>query len=100
MWPEGLLDAPQSLVTAYNEALQVLSWYEHLQKDEVPPRHIWWSGELLDEWFEEVQERRKQSPSKRRSAYDAADDSPMMGNELVNRDLVRPGADGGREVPL
>lgn len=71
------------LVQAVNESLMVLSWHENLPKEEVPPRNIWWSGDLLDEWFEDVERRRKKKTSGKQSTYEAAEDSPSMGNQLV-----------------
>ena len=86
-WNGTIQEYPWTLIFAVNEALTVLSWHENLGKDEVPPRHLWWSGELLDEWFLEVEKRRKNKASpKKKTPYDEADDSPMMGNELVERD--------------
>ena len=94
---------PHDLVYALNEALTVLSWHENLPKDEIPPRHIWWDSEAVEDWFRKVQEardRRFGSGKKSESTFDQADDSPMTGNLLVNRDLLRPGGNGGRELPL
>lgn len=84
-----------------NEALTVLSWHEHLPKDEVPPRHIWWSPERIDAWFGKVQEDRdrKHGGSRKGSTYDNADDAPMTSNKLVDRDGLIP-TNGGREVPI
>ncbi len=71
------------LVVAVNTALMVISWHENLPRDEQPPRAIWWSGELLDEWFRNVEdERSSKSGSKKRSSYDEADDVPMESNVL------------------
>lgn len=61
----------------------ILGWYENLPKEEVPPRHIWWSGELIDQWFEDVEKRRKKKTSKGGSTYDDADEVPSMGNQLA-----------------
>ena len=68
---------------AVNHALMVISWYENLPKDEQPPRHIWWSGELLDEWFRNVEEGRSSRSAKRSSSYEDADDAPMSTNVLA-----------------
>lgn len=85
-----MIDAPNQMVQAVNQALAVISWFENLPRDEVPPRHIWWSQELLDEWFVEVQERREKGASGRRSrsSYDEAKDVPMTTNEFA--DQFRP----------
>jgi len=70
------------MTVAVNTALMVISWHENLPKDEQPPRHIWWSADLLDEWFRNVEEKRN-SRSSKRSSYEDADDVPMTGNLLV-----------------
>lgn len=89
-WPEGIHKASNVLVQAVNEALMVLGWYENLPKEEVPPRNIWWSGELLDDWFQDVEKRRDRKASGRQSTYEQADDSPSMGNQLVDREDYIP----------
>ncbi len=77
-------EAPHDLVMAVNTALTVLSWFENLPKDEQPPRAIWWSGDLLDDWFTEVKERRdSKSTSKKRSSWDEGTDVPLADNELA-----------------
>lgn len=70
----------------------ILGWFENLPKDEIPPRNLWWSGELLDQWFEDVRARRDKKTSGRRSTYEEADDSPSMGNQLADeaRDKLIP----------
>ncbi len=72
------------LVQAVNHALMVLSWFENLPKDDVPPRNLWWSGDRLDDWFEDVERRRKRKSSGKKSTYEAADEVPSMGNQLVD----------------
>lgn len=73
---------------AVNHALMVISWHENLPKDEQPPRHIWWSAELLDEWFRNVEEDRSSRSTKRSSSYQDADDAPM--SENVYAEGMRP----------
>ncbi len=68
----------------------ILSWHENLPKEEIPPRHLWWSGDLLENWFEEVEGKRKRKASGKRSTYEAADEVPSMGNQLVDRDELIP----------
>lgn len=71
---------------AVNTALTVLSWFENLPKEEQPPRELWWSGKLLDDWFTEVRERRDQKSgggSKKRSSWDDGTDVPLTDNELA-----------------
>lgn len=85
-----IVESTWEQLTVINFALNVLSWYENLPKDEQPPRWIWWSEELLDQWFEDVRENRggggKKSVS--RSKYDSAEDMPMMRSSLA--DEFRP----------
>lgn len=81
-WPEGIVSSPWALVLATNLALQVISWHENLPRDEQPPRHIWWSEDLLASWFRNVQEGRE-AKSTKRSSYDDAEDVPMEQNELA-----------------
>lgn len=73
------------MVVAINQALSVISWHENLPEDEQPPRAIWHSDQLLDDWFREVKERRKEKSSGKRSSYEKADDVPMMSNELASQ---------------
>ncbi len=76
---------------AVNTALMVLSWHENLPRDEQPPREIWWSGELLDKWFKNVEDDRSSRSTKKSSSYDDADDAPMSGNVLTEG--LRPDRD-------
>lgn len=84
-FPDGVIEAPYDIVLALNVALVVLSWFENLPRNEQPPRHIWWSDELIDEWFKSVREEResRSGSKKRRSSYDEAQDVPMSENELA-----------------
>jgi len=73
---------------AMNHALTVISWHENLPKDEQPPRWIWHSGDLVDKWFRDVEDKRSDKyggSGKRHTSYDDADDSPsgMTTNELA-----------------
>jgi hypothetical protein len=84
-------------VIAVHEALTVLSWYENLPDDEQPPRHIWWSDELIVEWFRNVKENRdKKSSGKPQTSYDQADDVPMADNALIDRSGPIPKVSGTR----
>ena len=90
IWDAPLMESPYQLVMAFGDAMIVLSWFENLPRDEQPPRSIWWSGKLLDSWFKEVERRRKRASSGKKSTYDEAEDSPMSGNVLVDRDKLTP----------
>ena len=74
------------MVVALNHALTVISWHENLPRDEQPPRHIWYSGDLVEQWFKDVEEKRKNkygSSSGSSSRYEEADDVPMTSNDLA-----------------
>lgn len=72
---------------AVSQALTVLSWYENLPVHEQPPRHIWWSEELVDEWLRNVKEKRNKESGggHRRTSYEESEDVPMSENELIDR---------------
>lgn len=57
----------------------VLGFFE-LAKEEVPPERYWHSAKRLEEWFEAVDQRRK-NPDK--PSYLPVDDDQMMDNELT-----------------
>lgn len=82
-----MIEAPYLLLYAINMALMVISWHENLPRDEQPPRHIWWSEKLLDEWFEQIRAEREERGGKKkpRSSYADADDAPMTQNEYAAR---------------
>jgi hypothetical protein len=73
---------------AVNTAVTVLSWFENLPEDEQPPRHIWYDGERLDQWFEDVREKRNAGSEGRRTPYEEADDAPMERNVLLDREAL------------
>ena len=70
---------------AVSEALTVLSWFENLPEEEQPPRHIWWSDELVADWFRNVRTKRGKASSGKTSFYEQSEDVPMMQNELIDR---------------
>jgi len=71
-------------VTAVSESLTVLSWFENLPEDEQPPRHIWWSDELVADWFRNVRANRGKKTNKT-SFYEQSEDVPMDENEMIDR---------------
>ncbi len=75
---------------AVNHALTVISWHENLPMEEQPPREIWHSPELVEDWFRDVEEKRKSKydGGGRKSSYSDADDAPMASNELA--ESLRP----------
>ncbi len=74
-------------MTAVNDALTVLSWFENLPEDEQPPRQFWWSDELLNKWFTNVREKRDAGSARNKphSSYDDAEDVPMSDNAMIDR---------------
>jgi len=77
---------PWVIGVAVNHALTVISWHENLPKDDQPPRSIWYSSELVDKWFRDVEKKRASEyggKGKRRTSYDDADDVPMTRNEIA-----------------
>lgn len=60
--------------------MTILSWFENLQKEEVPPERLWADPDGLDEWFDRVAEKRGFGPS------GSGDDESA---ELVGNDLAR-----------
>ena len=82
-FPDGVQNGTYDVLLALNYGLMVLSWYENLPDEEQPPREIWWSEELLDEWFEKVKVERGSGRKKKRSPYEEADDAPMSENEYA-----------------
>lgn len=48
-------EVPWDLARGIDHAHRVLSWQEHLSKEEVPPKWMWPHEEELVVWFEEVQ---------------------------------------------
>jgi hypothetical protein len=64
---------PWFLQVAIEHALTILGWFENLQKEEVPPEHIWEDGEGLDEWFASVKAKRDQEFGITDSSYQRGD---------------------------
>lgn len=65
---------------AVQHALHVLHWQENLSTDEMPPEWMWPFNDALDEWFDEVDARRRDRVGGRDTYEDAPD---MMSNELA-----------------
>src|SRR5262249_757835 len=62
LWPggcESIEDVPADLVRAVNHAYTILAWQENLISDEIPPEWMWSLDDELEEWFEQVTEKRK-----------------------------------------
>jgi hypothetical protein len=73
---------------AIEQALTILSWFENMQKDEVPPEHLWEDVEGLEQWWKDVEAKRNDgSPIKRTRGSSDDDDEP--GSEMVENDYAR-----------
>jgi hypothetical protein len=65
---------------AIEQALTILSWYEHLPKNEVPPERIWADPQGLDEWWETVHANRGDALP---SAGSGGEATELVGNDLA-----------------
>jgi hypothetical protein len=63
-------------MTAINHAIVILSWYEHLPSDEMPPRWMWHLNDELEQHFDMVKANRGNGATN-------DDDGPMMKNEYA-----------------
>lgn len=62
---------------AIEHALNVLTWYENLQKEDVPPEYLWDDAEGLEQWWQMVEERRKDGqPTDRGDRSERSSESP------------------------
>lgn len=67
---------------AIEHAQRILHWQENLPQEEMPPQWMWVVDEELEEWFEEVDRKRKE----RFGTPDSSDESvPMTKNEMSRR---------------
>lgn len=77
---------------AIEQGLTILSWHEHLSKDEVPPEYLWEDAQGLEAWWLTVEDRRKDGfpPTEHSSPGDeAAEDSTTGGSGMAQNDLAR-----------
>lgn len=51
-------DVPLDLMRAISHANKILDWYENLMEKDIPPEWMWSFDDLLNDWFDEVKERR------------------------------------------
>lgn len=74
---------------AIEQALLILSWYENLPEDEVPPEHLWEDSEGLEMWWADVKAKREDGvpTSRGRGGNDDDDDDPAPG--MVENDYAR-----------
>ncbi len=84
---------PWFLQVAIEHALTILTWYENLQKDEVPPEHLWEDVEGLEQWWKDVEAKREDgAPTSRGQRGQSGDDGDSDGRhepEMVENDYAR-----------
>jgi len=75
---------------AIEHGLQVLSWFENLQKDEVPPEHLWEDAEGLEQWWADVEAKREDGVETKRGSGAASSESDEdPGRQMVENDYAR-----------
>lgn len=73
---------------AIEHALNILSWFENLSKDERPPEYLWDDTEGLNEWWERVEAKRNDGTPTSRGHQDH-DPTDAGGQEMVENDQAR-----------
>jgi len=71
------------LQVAIEQGLTILTWYENLPDDEVPPEYLWEDPEGLERWRQAVRDRKEYAASAGRDSADIGDE------ELTSNDLAR-----------
>lgn len=74
---------------AIEHALQVLSWYENLPKDEVPPEHLWEDVEGLEQWWGDVEAKREDGVATTRGRGSKGSDDDDPDPAMVENDYAR-----------
>lgn len=78
---------------AIEHALTVLSWYEHLPKDEVPPEYLWEDAVGLEQWWATVEAKRDSGmPTSRGGSKDdpyGDDDDDDQPPSMAENDYAR-----------
>lgn len=84
---ERIDDIPWYLQVAVEQALNILTWYENLPKEDMPPEYLWEDSEGLEMWWRTVEDRREDGISTSRGTADHAEnDQPR---EMVENDVAR-----------
>lgn len=68
--------------TAIEQALTILTWYENLPNEEVPPEHLWEDSAGLEMWWKHVEEKRDDG-----SSTGSGDESPET--DMAENDYAR-----------
>ena len=74
---------PWFLQVAIEQALMILNWYENLPEEEIPPQYLWEDPEGLEQWRQQLRDRKEYAASTGRPLSDVGDE------ELVSNDLAR-----------
>jgi len=76
--------------------LTILSWHEHLSKDEIPPEYLWEDAQGLEAWWLTVEDKRSdglpatdRSSERGDSGDETARDGSTGGSGMANNDLAR-----------
>ncbi len=88
LYPAGMgsiEEIPADLALAIEQALRVSMWQENLSEEEMPPQWMWHLEWELEDWFAEVDRKRKE----KFGGDEAADDANMMGNDLARERFGR-----------
>lgn len=72
---------------AIEHALNVLTWHENLQKDEIPPEHLWEDAEGLEQWWQWIEDKRADGRDSVAPTNRSGDDDPDPG--MAENDLAR-----------
>lgn len=56
---DSFLDLPATLFRAIQVALMVCGWYDQLEEEEMPPKHLWLDAKAVKHWLAQVRENRK-----------------------------------------
>lgn len=90
LFPEGVerIDQiPWYLQVAIDHALTILTWYENLPKEDMPPEYLWEDSEGLEMWWKTVEARREDGvPTSQGDADPANTDQPR---QMVENDVAR-----------
>lgn len=78
-----MTELPADLSGALDQAFKILSWYENLSADEIPPQWMWTLDHELEDWFFEVDLHRQ---GKFTDGEDNRDQVDMMSNEFSRID--------------
>lgn len=68
---------------AIEQASRVLDWMENLVKEEMPPDWMWPFEDELEQWFADVEEKRKQKYGGGGDTSSDESSGPMMKNEFA-----------------